>query len=236
LMVSLIFGLHALPDARATPLRVVVPFALAASAFVLLLIVEPRLEAPLVDLSFFTRRGFVLGVIIGSLSMFSMMTLLLYFNLYAQSREGLGLTSLQAGALLLPLGAALLALALSASAVAARVGLRNAMTGGSGLIAIGSATIGLATAQGGMALLAIGFVVIGAGLAVPYALAPRLALSALSPTQVGQGSGVINACTFLGGSAGIAGGASASALGGFLAVLAMIALAAMLSAAISRWI
>src|SRR5829696_3230751 len=92
------------------------PFALAASAFVLLLIVEPRLEAPLVDLSFFTRRGFVLGVTIGSLSMFSMMTLLLYFNLYAQSREGLGLTPLQAGALLLPLGATLLALALSASA------------------------------------------------------------------------------------------------------------------------
>ena len=52
----------------------------AASAFVLLLLVEPRLEAPLVDLSFFSRRGFVLGVIIGSLSMFSMMTLLLYFN------------------------------------------------------------------------------------------------------------------------------------------------------------
>ena len=236
LMGSLIFGLHALPDARAAPLRVVVPFALAASAFVLLLIVEPRLEAPLVDLSFFTRRGFVLGVTIGSLSMFSMMTLLLYFNLYAQSREGLGLTPLQAGALLLPLGAALLALALSASAVAARIGLRNAMTGGSALIAIGSAIIGLATAQGGMALLAIGFVVIGAGLAVPFALAPRLALSALSPTQVGQGSGVINACTFLGGSAGIAGGATASALGGFLAVLTMIALAAMLSAAISRWI
>ena len=115
-----------------------------------MLIVEPRLEAPLVDLSFFTRRGFVLGVTIGSLSMFSMMTLLL--NLYAQSREGLGLTPLQAGALLLPLGAALLALALSASAVAARIGLRNAMTGGSALIAIGSAIIGLATAQGGTAL------------------------------------------------------------------------------------
>jgi MFS family permease len=235
-MVSLVFGLNAVAHAGKGPLPAIGWFALAAAAFRLLLYVEMRAEAPLVDLSFFTRRGFVLGVIIGSLSMFSMMTLLLYFNLYAQSREGLGLTSLQAGALLLPLGAALLALALSASAVAARVGLRNAMTGGSALIAIGSATIGLAIAQGGMALLAIGFDVIGAGLAVPYALAPRLALSALSPTQVGQGSGVINACTFLGGSAGIAGGASASALGGFLAVLAMIALAAMLSAAISRWI
>jgi hypothetical protein len=47
-------------------------------------------------------------VAIGSLSMFSIMGLLLYFNLYAQSPEGLGLTALEAGASLLPLSAALL--------------------------------------------------------------------------------------------------------------------------------
>jgi MFS family permease len=110
--------------------------------------------------------------------------------------------------------------------VAARVGLRNAMTGGMALIAIASAVIGAAIAGGGMVLLAIGFFVIGTGLAVPYALAPRLALSALSPAQAGQGSGIINACTFLGGSAGVAGGATAFALGGFVGVLTMIALAA----------
>jgi MFS family permease len=110
-MVSLVFGLHALPHVGAAPLPVVGPFVLAAAAFVLLLIVESRAEAPLVDLSFFARRGFVMGVAIGSLSMFSIMSLLLYFNLYAQSREGLGLTALEAGASLLPLSAALLALA-----------------------------------------------------------------------------------------------------------------------------
>ena len=232
LMVSLVFGLHALPHAKAAPFPVVGPFALAATAFVLLLIVEPRVETPLVDLSFFARRRFVMGVAIGSLSMFSIMSLLLYFNLYAQSREGLGLTALEAGALLLPLSAALLALALSASAVAAKVGLRNAMTGGTTLIAIGSAIIYVGIAQGG--ILAIGFLVMGAGLAVPYALAPRLALSALSPLQVGQGSGVVNACTFLGGSAGVAGGATAFALGGFVAVLMMIALAGLVGATLSR--
>jgi hypothetical protein len=233
-MVSLVFGLHALPHAKAAPLSVVGSFALAATAFVLLLIVEPRLEAPLVDLSFFARRKFVMGVAIGSLSMFSIMSLLLFFNLYAQSREGLGLTALEAGASLLPLSAALLALALSASTVAARAGLRNAMTGGMALITIGSAIISAGIAPGG--ILAIGFIVMGAGLAVPYALAPRLALSALSPVQIGQGSGVVNACTFLGGSAGIAGGATAFALGGFVAVLALIAIAGLVGATLSRWI
>jgi MFS family permease len=218
-MVALVFGLHAVPDALAAPLSVIGPFVLAAAAFGLLLFVEARAESPLVDLRFFTRRGFVMGVAIGSLSMFCIMSLLLYFNLDAQSREGLGLTALEAGASLLPLSAALLALALSASAVAARVGLRNAMTGGMALIAIASAIIGAGVAGGGIILLAIGLFVMGAGLALPYASAPRLALSALSPAQAGQGSGIVNACTFLGGSAGVAGGAIASALGGFTGVL-----------------
>jgi MFS family permease len=236
MMVSLVFTLHALPHAAAAPLSVVGPFALAAIAFVLLLVVESHAEAPLVDLSFFARRGFVMGVVIGSLAMFSIMSLLLYFNLYAQSAEGLGLTALEAGAALLPLSVALLALALSASAVAARVGLRNAMTGGMALIAIASAVLGLATAGGGMILLTIGFLAMGAGLAVPYALAPRLALSALSPAQAGQGSGIVNACTFLGGSIGVAGGATVFALGGFVAVLTMIALAGVIGAVLSRGI
>ena len=236
LMVSLVFALHALPRARAAPLSVVGPLALAAAAFFLLLRVESRAKAPLVDLSFFAQRSFVMGLAIGSLSMFSIMTLLLYFNLYAQSRQGLGLTALEAGAALLPLSAALLALALSASAVAARVGLRHAMTGGMALIALASAVIGAAVAEGGMVLLAIGFFAMGAGLAVPYASAPRLALSALSPAQAGQGSGIVNACTFLGGSGGVAGGAIALALGGFVAVLTMIALAGIIGAALSRGI
>ncbi len=236
LMVSLVFALHALPHASAEPLPVVGPFLLAAAAFFLLLTVESRVEAPLVDLGFFARRGFVMGVAIGSLAMFSIMSLLLYFNLHAQSRDGLGLSALEAGASLLPLSAALLALALSASAVAARFGLRNAITGGMALIAIASAIIGASVAGGGMVLLMIGFLVMGAGLAVPYALAPRLALSALSPAQSGQGSGIVNACTFLGGSTGVAGGATAFALGGFPAVLTMIALAGIIGAALGRGI
>jgi predicted MFS family arabinose efflux permease len=235
-MVALVFGLHALPEARAAPLPVFGALALAAVAFVMLLTVEARVEEPLVDLNFFSRREFVTGLAIGSLSMFSIMSLLLYFNLYAQSPGGLGFTALEAGASLLPLSAALLTLALLASAVVARVGLRNATTGGMALIAIACAIVGVAISGGGVLLLAIGFLAMGAALAVPYASAPRLALSALSPTQTGQGSGIVNACTFLGGSCGVAGGAMAFAHGGFVAVLAMIALAGMIGAVLGRWI
>jgi len=235
-MVSLVFGLHAVPHAVAAPLSVVGPLVMAAAACVLLLAVESRAEAPLVDLSFFKRRGFVIGVAIGFLSMFSIMSLLLYFNLYAQSREGLGLTALEAGVSLMPLSVTLLALALLSSAVAARIGLREAMMGGMALLAIASAIFAVSAPQGGIALLLIGFAMLGAGLALPYALAPRLALSALSSAQAGQGSGIVNAATFLGGSAGVAGGAIAFALDGFIAVLMMIALAAIIGATLSSGI
>jgi hypothetical protein len=209
---------------------------LAGVAFVLLLSVEARAEEPLVDLNLFIQREFVIGLIIGSLSMFSMMSLLLYFNLYAQSPEGLALTALEAGASILPLSATLLALALSTPAVTARVGRRYAIMGGMALVAVASAIIGVAVYGGGMAILAIGFLAMGAGLAVPYASAPRLALSALPLTRTGQGSGILNACTFLGGGCGVAGGAVAFALDGFTAVLTLIALVGVIGAALCLWI
>jgi MFS family permease len=235
-MVSLVFGLHAVPHARAAPVAVIAPFLLAISALFLLLTVESRADAPLVEPTFFARRSFVMGAAIGSLSMFSIMSLLLYFNLYAQSQRGLGLTALQAGLALLPLSTALLAFALSAPALARRLGARTAMTGGMVMIALASTIISAGVAGDRMALLWLGLALIGAGLAVPYALAPRLALSALPPAQTGQGSGIVNACTFLAGSGGVAGGAIAVELGGIVAVLIMIALAGAIGTLLSRGI
>ena len=233
-MVSTILALQGLPQAASAPLTVLGPLASAAAAFAVLLIVEQRTAAPLIDLSFFVRRSFVHGVSLASLSMLGIMSLLLYFNLYAQSEGGLDLTPLQSGAALLPLSAALLALALSVSMVTARVGLRCAMMGCMGLIVVASAIIGVSASGAGTLLMEIGFVVMGAGLALPYAAAPRLALSALSQEQAGQGSGIINACSFLAGSVGVAGGAIAWHFAGFTGVLAMIALAGACGVALCR--
>jgi hypothetical protein len=108
------------------------------------------------------------------------------------------------------------------------------MTGCMGLLVVASAIIGVAASEAGIRLMEIGFVVMGAGLALPYAAAPRLALSALSQEQAGQGSGIINACTFLAGSVGVAAGAIAWHFAGFPGVLAMIALAGACGVAFAR--
>jgi MFS family permease len=232
-MVALVFTLQSAPRATVAPASFIAPFAVAAAALLLLLAAEARAKAPLVDLTFFRHRPLVMGVAIGSLGMFSILSFLLYFNLYAQGRDGPGFTALEAGASLLPLSGVLLAIALSASAIAARIGLRYAMAAGMVLLAIASAIVAVAVEQGWIVILLVGLALIGAGLALPYAVAPRLALSALAPAQTGQGSGIVNACTFLSGSAGVACGAIAFAAGGFVAVLTMIALIAIAGAALS---
>jgi MFS family permease len=237
-MIALVFGLHALPRIASAPLATCGPLALAAVAFAALLSLERRVAAPLFVREFFFLRRFATGVAVGSVSMFCIMALLLYFNLFAQSSEGLHDTPLDAGTALLPLSAALLAVAMSAPAIAARIGLRTAMTVATTLIVAGSTVICLAVSVSGFGsgVLSAGFVLMGAGLAMPYASAPRLALSALAREQAGKGSGIVNACTFLAGSVGVAGGAIATELGGFPAVLAMLALAGLLGLAVSRLI
>ncbi len=62
----------------------------------------------------------------------------------------------------------------------------------------------------------------------------RSTLAALPPAKAGQASGVVSACTFLGGSAGIAAGGLAEKLAGLDGVLAMIALAAVLGILLAR--
>jgi hypothetical protein len=91
--------------------------------------------------------------------------------------------------------------------VAARVGCATPDRRRALLIVVASAIIAAAIAGADGAAGGRVFVM-GAGLAVPCALAPRLALSAL-PAQAGQGSGIVNACTSA--AVGVAGGAIAPA-------------------------
>jgi hypothetical protein len=81
--------------------------------------------------------------------------------------------------------------------------------------------------------LLLGLFVIGAGIAVPYASAPRIGLATLPQTQAGNGSGILNSCSFLGGTIGVTCGGIVFAFAGFQGVLAMLGLSAFASAVLS---
>src|SRR5262249_57932665 len=101
--VALVFGLHALPNARSAPQMVIVPLALAVVAFAALVWAERRHPRPLLEIDMFRNRNFALGCAVAFLLMFDIMGLLLYYNLFAQSVDGLAMTAIATGFSLLPL-------------------------------------------------------------------------------------------------------------------------------------
>ena len=232
-MVMLVHGLHALASARSEPLAAIVPLALAAIAFAALLRVETRHHRPLLDFGLFRNRNFALACMLAFLLMFDIMALLLYYNLFAQAPDGLGRTAVAAGLSLMPLSAALFGFARAAPRLAAAVGMRPMMVGGSLALALGCAIAWESLAGAGFAVLMVGLFVAGAGIALPYASAPRIGLAALAETQTGKGSGVLNSCSFLGGTVGVTAGGIVFGVAGFEGVLVLVGLSALASAGLS---
>ena len=226
-MVMLVHGLHALATARSAPLAAIVPLALAAIAFAALLWAETRHHRPLLDFGLFSNRNFALACSLAFLLMFDIMTILLYYNLFAQAPDGLDMTAVAAGLSLMPLSVALFGFARAAPRLGAALGLRRMMVGGSLLLALGCAIAWASLAGAGFTILMLGLFAAGAGIALPYASAPRIGLAALPQTQAGKGSGVLNSCSFLGGTVGVTVGGIVFDLAGFDGVLVLVGLSAL---------
>jgi MFS family permease len=232
-MPMLISGLHALPAAASAPLAAAIPIALAAIAFAALLWVETRSRQPLLDFGLFSNQNFALASALAFLLMFDIMTLLLYYNLFAQASDGLGMTAVAAGLSLVPLSVALFGFARAAPRLGAAVGVGRMMVGGSLLLALGCAIAWASLAGAGFAVLMLGLFAAGAGIAPPYASAPRIGLATLPQAQAGKGSGVLNACSFLGGTVGVTCGGIVFGYAGLAGVLALLAISALIGAGLS---
>jgi MFS family permease len=233
-MAALVSALHALPTLTTAPAGLLGYGALAAAALVTLLKVERAVANPLIDLSLFRQAAFVRVVALAAIAMSCILSLLLFYNLEAQSPTGLGLTAIDAGLSLLPMSGGLLVFAFAAPSLVRRFGPRRVLGAGTLLIAAAGAGIAIAVAWQSWVPLLIGLFAIGMGLALPYATAPRLALATLPASSAGAGSGIINACTFLAGSIGVAAGAVVFAMGGLPGVMALIAALALLGVLLCR--
>jgi MFS family permease len=232
-MPMLISALQALPAAGASPRPALVLMTLASLSFAALLWVETRNARPLLDFGLFTNHNFRLASLLAFLLMFEIMTLLLYYNLFAQAPDGLGMSAITVGFSLVPLSVALFSFARMTPRITAALGMHKTMVGGSLLLAIGCTLAWASLAGFGFPALMLGLCLAGAGIALPYASAPRLGLAALPAAQAGNGSGVINACSFLGGTVGVTCGGIAFRHSGFSAVLVLLTVLALLGAGLS---
>lgn len=175
-MVTLVSGLHSLPTVRSTPLAAIVELALAAFAFAVLIRAERRHRQPLIDLGVFSHRNFAVASGLVFLLMFDIMTFLLYFNFFAQSAVGLGMSAVGAGLALVPLSIALFGFARAAPWLAGAVGLRRLLIVSSLLLALGCAiALVSSAAHVHMTTLMLGLFAIGAGLQFPMRPPPASA-------------------------------------------------------------
>ena len=232
-MVMLVSGLHALSTLDSAPWAAIVPLILAAMGFAALHWAETRSRQPLLDFGLFSNHTFALACLLSFLLMFDIMTLLLYYNLFAQAPNGLGMTAVAAGFSLLPLSVALFGFARAAPRLGVAVGVRKVMVGGSLLLALGCAIVWASLAGAGFTVLMLGLFAAGAGIALPFASSPRIGLAALPQTQAGQGSGMLNASSFLGGTVGVTSGGILFGLAGLAGVFLLVALSALVGAALS---
>jgi fucose permease len=143
------------------------------------------------------------------------------------------MTPIAAGLSLMPLSVAFFGFARVAPWLARWIGMKRMVVGGCLLLAGGCAVARMSLAEAGFSVLVLGLFAAGAGIALPYASTPQIGLAAPARTQTGKGSGVLNSCSFLGGTVGVTGGGIEFGLYGFGGVLALVGLSALVGAGLS---
>ncbi|WP_281897501.1 MFS transporter [Phytohabitans aurantiacus] len=198
--------------------------AAAAALYVLFVVAERRMRAPLVRLDLLAQRPMAAGIV----TMLTASGLLIsgFFLSSLLLQHLLGLTALETGLLFLPVAVATGIGAHLAGRFVGRVGARPVAVAGFGVAAVGyvllSQVDGRVGAWGGVLP---GFVLVAVGLGAGFVTATTTALSRVDAHHAGMASGAINTAHELGAALGVAvvsaiagasidGGAS-GAIGGF---------------------
>ncbi|MEF9881041.1 MFS transporter [Streptomyces sp. P9-A4] len=198
---ALTFGLvRAHSDGWTTPITLGL-FGTAAVALALFVMVETRVEHPVLDLSLFRRPSFT-GIMTGALFLQgAAFAYLLYESLWMQSV--LGYEPVEAGLYILPMCAS----AFLASVLAGRFGPwppRATIGGGLALVAMGSGMQATLDAGSSGSSLVAGLVVAGLGVGLVTPSLSAAALATVPPERGGMVGGAVNTFRQLGFALGIA--------------------------------
>ncbi len=181
-------------------------FAVLLAVFVA---VERRVTArggsPLVNMSMFTDRAFVVGLACQLVFWMGQASFFLVLALYLQA--GRGLSALESGLLFTAIGAGYMATSMNATKFAARLG-RQVIAVGALTMAVGLIVIGLTAAQlgsSGTSLWLIpGLLVDGAGMGLAVAPLASTVLTRVNPQYAGSAAGVLTTGLQIGNSLGVA--------------------------------
>jgi len=204
---SLLLAVYAIVngnEAGWTSAQTLVMLGVAGALLATFLVIESRVDSPLMPLRLFKLRNVATANVVGVLWSAAMFAWFFLSALYLQLV--LGYSPLQVGLAFLPANVimAVFSLGLSAKLVM-RFGIRSPIVGGMTLVAIGLALFARAPVDGNFlvdvlpSMLLLG---VGAGMALnPVLLA---AMSDVAPEESGLASGVVNTAFMMGGALGLA--------------------------------
>ena len=182
--------------------HIVTAFALAAVMFVAFIVVELRVDEPLVDLGFFRDRQFSGAVFLAAATFFTFGGFIYFNTLFLQDVRGY--SALAAGFLSLPAAVpALIGGPLSGYLVGTR-GPRGVLVGGMLVLTAGAGALALLVDGAAIGWLLLAYLVVGFGYAVLSAPVSTVAVSSMPRDQAGVAAGIASAARNVGIVLGIA--------------------------------
>jgi hypothetical protein len=179
-------------------------FAVSIVSGVLFVLVEKRVEAPIVHLSILRNRVLV-GATLAILIVAGTINALMYvLSLYFQSPDALGLSAFQAGLATLPAAAGMIAITPLITPLAVRIGAARAVALGFLLAAAGFAVLAFVEASWTYAAFIGPLVALAVGLGISNGPASSGSTASVKADQVGEASGISNMARYIGGSVAVA--------------------------------
>ncbi len=186
--------------------------AVAMVLFASFLVIESRVDAPLVPLGLFRLRSLATANVVGVLWSAAMFAWFFISAPYLQLV--LGYSAMQVGLAFLPANLIMAGFSLGLSArIVMRFGIRGPLASGLALAAAGLLLFARAPAHGSFALDVLpGMLLLGLGAGIAFNPLLLAAMSEAAPEESGLASGVVNTSFMMGGALGLAVLASLAAL------------------------
>jgi MFS transporter, DHA2 family, methylenomycin A resistance protein len=173
-----------------TSALVLVAFAFGAGALAGFAVWESRVRGPLIDVSLFTRPGFIAATLAALVVFFAFVGAIVYFSAYFQQVQGR--SAVTAGVDVATIGVAYAIAATASGRLVGRIGERAPLI--TGLIISGSATLLLLrlAPETGIGAIWWNFALLGAGIGLCGTPMSTLAMSAVDVGRAGMASAVLN--------------------------------------------
>jgi EmrB/QacA subfamily drug resistance transporter len=178
--------------------------AVSAALLVAFLVIESRVESPLVPLKLFRLRNIAVSNVIGVLWAGAMFAWFFLSALYLQLV--LGYSPLEVGLAFLPANIIMGVLSIGVSArLVIRFGIKPPLVAGLGLAALGLLLFARAPVDGSFVIDALpAMILLGLGAGMAFNPVLLAAMSDVEPNEAGLASGVVNTSFMMGGALGLA--------------------------------